>query len=595
MRRHVARSAAIATLIATVLALAVSARAQTGDAGGGEVVLRVGTINDLSNANPFGVVAGNDWMLATIEYDLMLHFSPQDLSPAPGLATGCDPSEDHLTYTCHIRDGITWSDGTPLTSKDIAFTYRFVIDNKISQYRSYFPYNPTFETPDDTTLIWHAEQPTFAPDIPPWVYIVPEHVFAPYDGKDKKDIKAAVDFPTVGSGPFVLTKWDRGQGFTMERNPNFWGDEPTVDRIEFRVFDNQEAMVQALKNGEVDIIDGIKPSVFTALDGVDDVATQQVISDWWLNLAFNFGGQGPDADPLPALQDHDVREAIAMAIDKQAIVDKVYLGYADPGDTIVREASTFWHYDIPSDQEIAYSPDDANALLDDAGYVDSDGDGIREDPETGDPLRLRMPASDETTGAVEAGQLIVGFLKDVGIDVELLPSSDGKLGDYWTAGDFDAYIWYWSGDPDPDYQLSVFTSGLCGSWSDGCWSDPTFDQMYEQQRTMFDRQERRDFVNQMQQYVYDALPGIVLAYPKWLEAYRTDRFTGWTPAPGPDGYLLPVYGYDTLVTVRPVAGASATPSSPGLPAWIWIAGIGVIALVIVITMRRGRRLREAEA
>jgi peptide/nickel transport system substrate-binding protein len=106
----------------------------------------------------------------------------------------------------------------------------------------------------------------------------------------------------------------------MEKNPHFWGEEPTVDTLEFRVYSNQEAMVQALRSGEIDVADGVRPSLVKTLDGIDGVTVQKVVSDWWLNLAFNFGGQGPDADPLPALKEHDVRAAIAMAIDKQAIV-----------------------------------------------------------------------------------------------------------------------------------------------------------------------------------------------------------------------------------------------------------------------------------
>ena len=106
-------------------------------------------------------------------------------------------------------------------------------------------------------------------------------------------------------------------------------------------------MIQALRNGEIDIADGLKPQLIDSVEGIPDVKVQHVVSDWWLNLAFNFGGQGPDADPLPALHDHVVREAIAMAIDKQAIVDKVYRGTATTGDTIIRPASAFWHLDIP--------------------------------------------------------------------------------------------------------------------------------------------------------------------------------------------------------------------------------------------------------
>lgn len=602
--RHAIRDATIGLLLLMVLGPAMAAWAQSADEDA-EVLLRVGTDADLSNDNPFGVTAGSDWIVATAQYDMLLRFSNEDLSPAPGLAEGCEPSTDHMTWTCTLREGLRWSDGTPLTSRDVAFSFRFVIDNKIPQYRSYFPYSPEFETPDDRTLIWRSSRPTFAPDLPPFVYIVPEHVWAPYDGADRKEIRSAPNVPSIVSGPFMLTDWDRGQGWTMERNPEFWGEEPVVDRIEFRLFSNQEAMVQALKNGEIDIADGIRPSLFGSLEGSTDIETHEVVSDWWLNLAFNFGGQGAEADPHPALADGAVREAIAMAIDRQEIVDKVYFGFASPGDTIVREASAYWHLDIPAGEEYPYDPVGAAALLEGAGYVDADGDGVREDPATGEALSLLMPASEETTGAVEAGQLIVGYLAEIGIEVELQPASDAKMNDYWGAGDFDMYIWYWSGDPDPDYQLSVFTSGLCGVWSDGCWSDPAFDAMYEEQRAIFDREERRDAIYEAQRYIYEQLPVVVLAYPKTLQAFRSDRFTGWTPAPGPNGYLLPSYNYNSLVSVRPVVaaspgstaagGGSTPPSSPGLPAWIWVAGVGAIAAIVVVVVVRGRREEDAEA
>ena len=98
---------------------------------------------------------------------MLLKFSSTDLTAAPALATGCDHNEDYTQWTCHLREGLRWSDGTPLTSKDVAFSYRFVIDNEIPQYKSEFPSNPVFTTPDEHTLVWTADEPTFAPDSPP--------------------------------------------------------------------------------------------------------------------------------------------------------------------------------------------------------------------------------------------------------------------------------------------------------------------------------------------------------------------------------------------------------------------------------------------
>ena len=594
MRRGIGFTVGVTLVsVTTLLGLVPGARAESGPSAvpsdGSKVVLRVGETADLDTDNPFAVSGGSDWTVVTTQYDMLLKFSDGDLGPAPSLATGCDHSDDYLTWTCTLRSGLRWSDGTPLTSKDVAFSYRFVMEHKIPQYISYFPFDPVFTTPNDTTLVWKAEKPTFAPSMPPWVYIVPEHVWSTYRDADLKTIKTAPNTPSIASGPFTLTSWTRGQGWTMERNPYYWGPQPSVDELQFRVYTNQDDMVQALKGGQIDFADGLKPSLIASIQGDADITTQQVVSDWWLNFAFNFGGQGPQAHPLPALQDLTVRTAIEMAIDKEAIVTKVYNGTAETGDTVVRPASAYWHLDIPADQEFAFDPAKARSMLDAAGYVDTDGDGIREDPKTGDPLVLNVPASQDTTGAVEAGQLIVGFLKAIGIEMKLQAASDAKMNDFWASGNFDAYIWYWSGDPDPNYQLSIFTSGQCGGWSDGCWKDPHYDALYEKQRGIMDRHRRLAVVQNAQRYLYEHIPGIVLAYPGWLQAYRNDRFAGWVPAPGPHGYLLPGYNYDSLTTLHLVAGASASVSSPGLPAWLWIVIVvaGVVGTVRLFRQRRG--------
>ncbi|MEO8476731.1 MAG: ABC transporter substrate-binding protein [Actinomycetota bacterium] len=597
-RRNRGRAIALSA-VAVVLAAGAGPFAQaqeSSSAADAPVVLTVGTTVDLVTDNPFAVSAGNDWSVVTTQYDMMLKFDSETLSPAPSLATGCEANDDSTVWTCTLRDGLKWSDGSPLTSRDIAFSYRFIIDNKVPQYRAYFPFNPTFETPDDQTFIWKAEAPTFALDMPPWAYIVPQKVWEGVDGKPLSEIKAQENTPSIGSGPFTLTEWTQGQGWTMQKNPYFWGDEPVVDTLKFRVYSNQEAMTQALRNGEIDVADGLRPSLVQSVDGIDGVTVQKVVSDWWLNLAFNFGGQGPDADPLPALKDIDVRTAIEMAIDKQAIADKVYQGTATTGDTIIRPASAFWHLDIPADQEVPFSPEDAAAMLEEAGYTDTDGDGIREDPSTGEPLQMLIPASQDTTGAVEAGQLIVGYLKAIGIEVDLKPVTDAKMNDYWGAGNFDAYIWYWSGDPDPDYQLSVFTTDQCGDWSDGCFSDPTYDALYERQRGILNRNERLKVVQEAQQYLYDQVPGVVLAYPGWIQAYRSDRFEGWVPAPGDHGYLTPTYNYDSFVSVHPVASSTSNSTgSSSVPGWLWLAAIAVIAAGAIVFVRRGRRRDLDEA
>ena len=576
-----------------------------------DATLTIGTTVPIENPNIWALNSSTEFSAATLQYDMMLKFGDDDLSAAPSLATGCEPSEEFTRWTCTIRDDVTWSDGTPLTSRDIAFTYRFVLDQGFPYFTSYFTKGTTFETPDDQTLVWVSPKPTRGPEVPAWVYIVPEHVWSPYVGKSNREIKQAPSLPTVASGPYVMTEATPGQSWTFERNPNFWGEAPSYAKIVFRLYTNQEAMVQALKNGEIQIADGVDSALLPAVESIPNVAVQRITSDWWVNLAFNFGGQDPASAPLPALQDLRVRKAIAMAIDKQAIVDKAYQGAAAPGETIVRPLSVYWHLDIPDDQVIPFDPAAANALLDEAGYA-MGPDGLRVDPATGEPLVIRLPTSNDTQGSEAAGKLIASFLAQIGIEVKVQPVSAGKMYDIQQSGDFDAYIWYWSGDPDPNYQLSVFTSAACGDLADGCWRDPVYDALFEEQAATLDQQQRQAIVHEAQRYVYEQIPVIPLAYPNAFTAYRTDSVTNLTPVPAGEGYLTPSYSYTGMAGARPVeanepssdtstapspGAETATPSTPqsgssGIPLWVWLVGVVVLIGVLAVVVLRRRSASE---
>lgn len=597
MGRIVQRSVAIA---AAVLIAGVGVAAATLPTAGaaeeeGVSVLRVGVPNDLTTANPFSLRSGSDWNVATIQYDMMLQFGNEDLSPQPGLAEECQPNDDLTEWTCTFRDDVTWSDGEPFTARDVAFTYELVIDAPISTYDNYFTDGTTFETPDDTTLIWKSKTPTSQPLTPPWVYIVPEHVWGQYADLDKAELRAVENVPSVTTGPFHLTEVNRGQNWTLEKNPNYWGAEPNFDEIRFQLYTNQDAMAQALKNGEIDVGTYFESSLLPSLDSTSNITVQRNVSDWWLNLAFNFGGQGPDADPLPALEDKNVRMAVAMAIDKEGIVEKAFDGAAVPGTSLIRQVPAQWHYDVPDDELIPFDPDAANTLLDESGYEPGD-DGVRIDPATGDRLSIRMPISQETAGALPAGQLIVGYLDQIGIEVEIFPVNEGKMYSYWNQGDWDMFIWYWTGEPDPNYQLTTLMSDQCQELSDGCWANDGYDALVREQETIVDPEARQEVVHEALALSYAEVPSIALAYPNNIEAYRNDLVADFTPVPGTDGYLIPGYNNIGMVTVRQADGdaGAGSESSSGLPGWAWGAIIAGVAIGAFLFYRRTGRADEEE-
>ncbi len=586
-----AATAALALVLGTVLMGA--ALAQESPSTSQRQTFTVGLTADIVSPNPFKACCGSEYEMMFMAYDQLLNFSKKDLTAAPGLAKSWQHNDDYTEWTFDIRDGVSWSDGQPLTSEDIAFTYRFIVDNGMGAFNDYLPFDPTFETPDDTTLIWKSSEPTFAPTVPPWVPILPEHVWSEFDG----DAKAAKEFdnvPAVGSGPFTLEEWKEGQFWRMEANKSYWGGAPAIDEVIFRVFDNPEAMVQGLNAGEIDFAESVPPALFNSLQGQPGIETHVASPSYFYNFAFNFGSPDqPNDTHLPAIADLPFRQAIAHAIDKQALVDRVLLGNGTAGDSVTLPTSP-WYYDVPADQEQAFDLEESKRILEDAGYTDSDGDGVREDPKTGDPLVLDVLTINGRDYSQPSGKLISGWLKQIGVEMNIRPVSISKGYDIYYDGDYDAYIWGWGGDPDPNFILSIFTTQSCLVWSDGCYSDPSYDQMFEEQRGLIEPAERRPVTDEMQQFLYDQVPEVVLFYERDLQAFRSDAFTGFVPQPEPDGAYLFQFGAYSYMNLRPSGGGGGSSGgSSGIPTGVWL-GIGAAIIVIVGIVVLVRRRSEED-
>jgi peptide/nickel transport system substrate-binding protein len=614
-RSRVATLTVVLAMLGSIV-LSGTAQAQSSTPSARKIVFRIGTPTDMISPNPLKAVNGPDYETLFDIYDLLFNFAPKDLLPAPGLATKCDHSTDFITWTCTIRSGVKWSDGVPLTAEDIAFTYRFMVDtdypgNDIFT-SSYLPYSPTFSAPNATTLVWTSKKPTFAPTVPPWIPILPEHIWKKYEGHPTA-AQGFKNVPAVGSGPFVLKSWTPKQSWTMEANKSYWGGTPTIDEVQYIYYTSQEAMVQALKAGEIDFADNLNPTLFNSLKGQSNIGLVTGTPSTFANLAFNFGRQDkvdPSTHPTdnPVIRDPKFRLAVTMGINKQEIVNKVWQGYAQAGSVVTLPSRTTWFYKPTDLSSQAYNPTAANALLDQAGYDKKDSNGIRLD-KSGKPIELNILSLPEETGSVETGQIIQAELQQIGIGVKLKPVSDSKATDLWYDGDFDAYIWGWGGDPDPNFIMSIFTTSQCLGWSDGCYSEgedyqtltPSYDEMFKQSQTLIDPSgtgrgpERVQFLNQMQQRIFTGIPEIVLDYPDYLEAYRTDTFAGYVAQPSNGGTYLFSFGPYSLINLKPVSATAGSGSSGGVAVGVWIALAAAIVVAIVLFLLTSRRRKEEEA
>jgi peptide/nickel transport system substrate-binding protein len=588
----IAAGAASMAMAGVALAQSESASAQ---ASSKKTTFTVGTTNDAITFNPMFMIETPEYNTADLIYNTFLTWDQGNYDTKPLLATDWTQSDDGLTWTFNVRDDIKWQDGTPLTAEDIAYTFNWIIEQGVGNFIDYLPFTEPggITATSPTTLEWKTTQPTSAPIYPPYVYILPKEVLSKY--KDKADFRAWKGFPdAIGSGPFKLVDWSRGDFWRLEANPDYFQGAPHFDEFVYRVFKNEEAMAQALKQGEIDFADDISANIFDSLKGISNITANVGSPSYFIQMSFN---QCSDAvkyckdtgwNHSPATTDPAFREAVEYAIDRDVLVDRVKLGYATPGATVIMQPK--WHTD-PNDL-ITYDPEKAKQILEDAGYVDTDGDGIRELPDSGDPLKLRFIVRTESPETITAGDFITEWLRDVGIDTDVQAVNDNKLTDVWYSNDYDMYIWGWGVEPDPNFQLSTYTTSQCGVWSDTCYSNADYDKLFTEQQRATTIEDRQAVISQMQQILYDDRPEIVLWYENYLQAYRNDRWTGFVKQPTQgNGNIFFQYGHYSDLSIKPVSGAAQT-SNEGIPVWVWIAIAVVVVAVGAFVFARRRREEE---
>ena len=523
----------------------------------------VGMTNEVDSFNPFLGIEAESYEMWALTYDYMITYSMEDMSPQPGLATSWDSSEDGLTWTFDIREGVQWSDGQPLTARDIAYTYNRILDGgpESSTWGSYLTSVTSIDAPDDTHVVLTLEKPNAVLPLLP-MPIVPEHVWKDISEKEVKSYAAEPQAgqPVVGSGPFRLVEGTAGGStYRFERNPDYWQGESHLDEVVFKVYKSDDPMVQALIKGEIDFADGITPLQVKALADQPAITALDGDSPGFDEIAFNTGAVDTETgDPLgdgnPALQDPAFRHALGYALDLDQIIDKVYQGAGVAGDTIIPPAYSTWRWEPPEDQAFSFDLDKAGSLLDDAGYT-LGPEGTRTMPD-GSPIgTLRLFARSENKKSVDTMDYFKEWLGELGIDAELTTMESNKLTNVILDGEFDAFQWGWYVEPDPDSMLAYLTCDQRGDWSDSWYCNPEYDRLYAEQNGATDTAQREDAVHRMQEILFTDSPYLVTAYNTIGEAYRNDRFACFQAQPDPDGILLFQYGIHNYLSIRPADDA----------------------------------------
>ncbi len=520
----------VAIVSASVLAVGLAGCAPS--AGPSNDVLRIGVSAAIDSLNPF--VSSSDYSSVVYQY-VYPHLTEydKDLKIIPAFATSWDTSADGLTWTFHTVKNAKWSDGAPLTAKDAAFTMTMMVkyqDGPTGQLAGWVAHLKTAVATDDNTLVLTYDSPV-ANVLTQMqaVHILPQQVWSKLATGDGKDITTFQNgAPMVSGGPFELTKYTKDQLALFSTNPNWWGPtKPKISGFGIQMFANGDAMVTALKTGQVDMI-----GESTQATSVDTLKKAGMVVDTGQNTGYYdfIINTNPKKTKNRELLNPEVRKAFEYAMDRQEMIKTAWLGFAKPGSTIVAPV-TGWQ--DPSIQALPYDLSKANAILDGLGYTKG-ADGIR--VADGHPMSYPVIFPTEINGAGDRMfQIIQTSFKQIGIDLQMRKMDTDAATTAINGSDnmytgYDLAMWDWIPPVDPDFILSVLTCAQWGNNSDSGYCNPAYDALYLKQGTETDRAQRQATINEMQQIAFNDRPYIVLVYQDIIEAH-SPKWTGFVMSP----------------------------------------------------------------
>jgi peptide/nickel transport system substrate-binding protein len=491
-----------------------------------EAILRVGWSSEPDTMNPLVTYSTEALEVLNLVYDKLLDYDA-NFKTIPSLAEEWTYSEDGLTLTFKLRQGVKWQDGTPFTAEDAAFTYNLVKDNELGLAAVWVKHITSAVAKDENTLELTFDTPqSVNPGLA--VIILPKHLWS---SMSVDEIQTFANDKPIGTGPYRFKEWKVGSQLTLERNPDWWGKLPAPTKIVYVLYGNEDVMGQALKSGDIDIITEVPPTIWDGLASAENVKAVSLPSFSFHHIGINLGGEPGN----PLLKDKAIRQALSYALDRNQLVTVALAGHGRPGDTIVPIGLTDWHLMVPADQQMNANPQKAMEILDAAGYKDTNGDGVREDA-NGTPLQFRLIAIETTTVDVRAAQLFRDAATAVGIQLDLQTLDENTMGELvynFDNPDWDIHIWGWDlSVPDPNDLIFSFTCDQMKNNNELYYCNTKYDELFAEESKTLDHDTRKAYIDEMQTIFYNDAAYLVMWYQDKLQAYRTDTWTGWTESPG---------------------------------------------------------------
>ena len=488
------------------------------------ITLRAAVTGGEDTLNPYTYVSGfPGWNLLMLQYDSLMQFDAAG-EPALWLAESVESNDDLTEWTITIADGVTFNDGEPLTIDDVVFTFNYFIENAAGRFARDLRGVEGVEVTDDRTMVvtLAAPNPSFElvalADIP----IIPEHIWSAVDNPEEHQFDGVTN---VGSGPFVLVDFTEDQSYRFEANDSYFRGAPAIDELVVVVFADDAGPLAAIRSGEIDVIfERISPEQIDLLDAQDPIDVIQ--GPEFTTQMINY-----DASKAP-FDDIAVRQAIDLAVDRQDIVDTVFLGSATVGSPgWVHPDKTVYNPDVAA----THDPDAAQQLLEDAGYTDSDGDGVREFG--GQPMSFEMITNSSDSLRLRITELVAEMLADVGIEVSVASVETATWEEaVWPGFDinngrnYDLAMWGWSAPVQANtIRIAELVHGDpgIGFLNLTGFANDEVDAISAQLQTEADEATSAALIADLQALIAEQLPFVLLAYPDGAYAYNADSYDGW--------------------------------------------------------------------
>jgi peptide/nickel transport system substrate-binding protein len=478
----------------------------------------VGSIGDASNLIPMLSSDSASHDIGDLIYNGLVKYD-KDLNLVGDLAKRWEVSPDGLTITFHLRQGVRWHDGHPFTAEDCLFGFRTITDDKTpTAYRGDYLEVKRAEVVDKYTFRVTYRRP-FAKALESWgsLVVLPKHLLA---GRDIT--KSPLTRQPIGTGPYRFKEWVSGEKIVLTSNHDYFEGRPYIDGYIYRIIPDSATMFLELKAGGIDWM-GLTPMQYRRQTN-DPTFARQFKKYRYLSFAYTYIGYNLLS---PLFQDKRVRQAISYAINKQKIIKVVFLGLGEVCTGPYKPGT--WYYN-PRTKRYPYDPEQAKKLLREAGWQDTDGDGILD--KKGKPFAFTILLNWGNQERLKSAEIIQRQLGQIGIRVKLRVMEWASfINEYIDKKKFEAVILGWSTGPEPD-QYDIWHSSKTAPKELNfiSYKNKDVDEVLEKARRTFNQEERKRYYFRFQEILAEDQPYTFLVVPYSLPVIHV-RFRGIQPAP----------------------------------------------------------------